>query len=291
MSKDLYHENPLYDIRNHDYELFHYKNPYYRTSDFHSHDFYEVYFFLDGLVTYYVEEQVYDLVRGNVLIIPPGKMHRPVVQKRELVYDRFVLWLDTDYVSMLDDEKGNLLHMLHRMEHLGEYLLLLPPQELRFVSHLMDRLIRLRETGSAMSELCQSAYLTIVLSALYDQFEQSNFGEKNRPKADMIPRIIEYINTNLTKPMTLDDISNEFFISKYHLIRKFKQYTNATVYDYIIAKRIILAKKLIREGLSATAAAEQCGFSDYSNFYKAFTAKAGMTPGKFKSSGNPPGNG
>lgn len=286
MSNDHYHENVIFDIRNHDYELFHYKNPYYRTSDFHSHDFYEVYFFLDGLVTYYVEEKVYDLVRGNVLVIPPGKMHRPVVQKRELVYDRFVLWLDTDYLRMLDDEKGNLLHMLHRMESLGEYILLLPAQELRFLTHLMDRFIRLRESKSTMSALCQSSYLTIVLSALYDQFARSNFGERNRKKADIIPQIIEYINKHLTSPLTLDDISGEFFISKYHLIRKFKQYTNSTVYDYIIAKRIIMAKKLIREGMSATAACEQCGFSDYSNFYKAFTTKTGMTPARFKAMGN-----
>ncbi|MFQ9951435.1 MAG: helix-turn-helix domain-containing protein [Clostridium sp.] len=75
---------------------------------------------------------------------------------------------------------------------------------------------------------------------------------------------------------------SEFFVSKYHLIRKFKEYINPTVYHYILSKRIVLARHLIRQGVAVTSVAEECGFSDYSNFYKAFTAKLGMPPAQFK---------
>ena len=94
--------------------------------------------------------------------------------------------------------------------------------------------------------------------------------------------MLRYINEHFTDPLTLDDLCTEFFLSKFYLIRKFKEYTNATIYDYIISKRIGLARKLIRQGMSAAEACERCGFSDYSNFYKAFTAKTGMTPAQFK---------
>ena len=102
------------------------------------------------------------------------------------------------------------------------------------------------------------------------------------PSPSLIPEVIRYINAHFTEPLTLDSISSAFYVSKFHLSRTFKEYTNATVYDYILSKRIGLARRLIRQGETAAAASEACGFSDYSNFYKAFTAKTGMTPAQFK---------
>ena len=62
-----------------DFQLSHNRDPYFRTMEFHAHDFLELYYFLDGSVTYYIEDQVYDLCPGDLLIIPAGKMHRPVI--------------------------------------------------------------------------------------------------------------------------------------------------------------------------------------------------------------------
>lgn len=56
--------------------------------EFHAHDFLELYYFLDGSVTYYIEDQVYDLCPGDLLIIPAGKMHRPVIANEHAAYER-----------------------------------------------------------------------------------------------------------------------------------------------------------------------------------------------------------
>ena len=55
-----------------DFQLSHNRDPYFRTMEFHAHDFLELYYFLDGSVTYYIEDQVYDLCPGDLLIIPAG---------------------------------------------------------------------------------------------------------------------------------------------------------------------------------------------------------------------------
>ena len=57
-----------------DFEAHHTRSPYFRTIEFHAHDFLELYLFLDGRVTYYIEDRVYELCPGDLLIIPPGKM-------------------------------------------------------------------------------------------------------------------------------------------------------------------------------------------------------------------------
>ena len=78
------------------FEVYHYREPYFKSLDFHTHDFYETYLFLDGSVTYYIEDQACELCAGDLLIIPPGRMHRPVISNIAAVYELIVLWLNTD---------------------------------------------------------------------------------------------------------------------------------------------------------------------------------------------------
>ena len=58
--------------------------------------------------------------------------------------------------------------------------------------------------------------------------------------------------------------------------------TGCTVHNYIRQKRLVLAARLIREGMSASAAAAECGFSDYSAFHRAFTKTFRVSPGRIK---------
>jgi AraC-like DNA-binding protein len=79
----------------------------------------------------------------------------------------------------------------------------------------------------------------------------------------------------------MDELSRHFFISKYHLSREFKKHTGTTLYRYVVQKRLILAKGLILQGNPITAVYEQCGFGDYSNFFRAFKNEYGTTPQEF----------
>ena len=93
-----------------------------------------------------------------------------------------------------------------------------------------------------------------------------------------IRAIIEYINKNLFSDMTLDSICSKFFINKSHINRLFKEVTGSTVWEYVILKRLVAAKQLIKDGVKASAAAEMTGFRDYSNFYRAYKAHFGISP-------------
>lgn len=75
--------------------------------EFHAHDFLELYYFLDGSVTYYIEDQVYDLCPGDLLIIPAGKMHRPVIANEHAAYERMVLWITPQYLQGIDSPAGD----------------------------------------------------------------------------------------------------------------------------------------------------------------------------------------
>jgi len=122
-----------------DFEVYHYREPYFKSLDFHSHDFYEAYLFLDGSVTYYIEEQAYDLCAGNLLVIPPGRMHRPVISNSAAVYERMVLWLNGEYLRQLNPD-GELLRQLESFGGERGYLAALSGQELTLSIGVLQRL-------------------------------------------------------------------------------------------------------------------------------------------------------
>lgn len=256
------------------FEVYHYREPYFKSLDFHSHDFYEFYLFLDGQVTYYVEDMVYELSRGDLLLIQPGRMHRPVIEREDAVYERMVLWVNRGYLRSLERKEGDITSPLDDFLSGGGCRIRLCGEELIFFRQIIIRLINAWEEKD---DTAAGGLINVFVNGVC-AYEP----EKNGQNQGLIQEIIGYINENFTQPLTLEMLCAKFYISKYHMLRKFKQYTNSTVHEYILSKRISRARSLIRQGFSASDACLLCGFSDYSNFYKTFAAQTGMTPSEFK---------
>ena len=257
-----------------DFEAHHNRDPYFRTIEFHAHDFLELYLFLDGSVTYYIEDQVYDLCPGDLLIIPPGRMHRPVIANERAAYERMVLWVELDYIARIDSAAGELQAALRGVGAHG-YRVPLRGDDLIFAASLFRRIVKM-ERGGVFTSSAIRLYLK-------DAFEAYSLVEKEaRGETAVIPQVIRYLTEHFREPLRLDDLAARFFISKSYLNRHFKAYTNATVYAYLMALRITHARRMLREGATAAEAGREWGFSDYSTFYKAFKAQTGITPQEFK---------
>ena len=97
----------------------------------------------------------------------------------------------------------------------------------------------------------------------------------------VVDQVVEYINEHYNEPLTLDDLSERFFISKYHLLRKFDRQVGTTVHRYILQKRLLIAKQLLGSGLAPSEVCQHCGFGDYANFYRAFRAEYHITPRQY----------
>lgn len=267
-------ENKAQVMLEEDFEAHHNRDPYFRTIEFHAHDFLELYLFLDGSVTYYIEDQVYDLCPGDLLIIPPGRMHRPVIANERAAYERMVLWVELDYIARIDSAAGELQAALRGIGANG-YRVPLRGDDLIFVASLFRRIVKM-ERGGVFTSSAIRLYLK-------DAFEAYSLVEKEaRGETAVIPQVIRYLTEHFREPLRLDDLAARFFISKSYLNRHFKAYTNATVYAYLMALRITHARRMLREGATAAEAGRECGFSDYSTFYKAFKAQTGITPQEFK---------
>jgi len=98
---------------------------------------------------------------------------------------------------------------------------------------------------------------------------------------EAVAAILNYINESLKETLSIEGIAEKFYMSKYYLMHKFKAQTGYTVHNYILQKRLILARELIKKGKPVTEVYIDCGFSDYSNFIRAFKNSYGVSPKKY----------
>ena len=102
----------------------------------------------------------------------------------------------------------------------------------------------------------------------------------------VISRAVEYINGNIKKNITIDEICSEVHMSKYHFCRQFKKATDTTVMKYILKTRIVMAKNmLLNENLTITEISNRCGFSSVSYFSRVFKEETGVCPLNYKKEG------
>ncbi|MEI6602419.1 MAG: AraC family transcriptional regulator [Clostridia bacterium] len=263
-----------------EFEINHYREANFQAPRFHMHDFYEIYLFVDGKVKYYIEENSYELIPGDILMIPPGKMHRPVISNPEAIYERIVLGINPGFIKTLESSESPISEVLRELDSEKKNLIHLNEKDFRFLKDTFSSLIHVLETKEFGNDLLKKTYLTISFVILSRSIKSvpSNVTISEGP----IPEVIRYINQHLCENITLDDLAQRFFISKYHLSREFKKYTQSTIFDYIISKRIVVAKNYLREGLSGIKACELSGFRDYSSFSKAFIKKTGISLKQFK---------
>ncbi|RXJ84840.1 AraC family transcriptional regulator [Arcobacter sp. CECT 8985] len=99
----------------------------------------------------------------------------------------------------------------------------------------------------------------------------------------LINKVKEYMHDNFYMQISLDDIANEFSISKYHLLRLFKKHTFVSLHTYLMLLRVEKAKSFLQKGLSLIETAYTCGFNDQSHLNKRFKSATGLTPGEYKS--------
>ena len=95
---------------------------------------------------------------------------------------------------------------------------------------------------------------------------------------ERIEAILNFINTNLDKDLSIDLISKTFYLSRYYLMHSFKKETGYTLYNYIQKKRLIKASDLIKGGMRTGEVCSLCGFGDYSSFVRAFKKEFELSP-------------
>lgn len=134
--------------------------------------------------------------------------------------------------------------------------------------------------GPFHAALIRSLCLNLMVQLLRRHSRRSSERENRMQSSDEnIKRSVEYIETNYSKKLTLEQIAEEAGFSKYYFARQFKKVTGMTVVGYLNLIRCTKAKKLLEQGqCSVLQVANRCGFENASYFSKTFRQVMGMLP-------------
>ncbi len=257
------------------------ENP--RDSDFptHAHRSCELFYFISGKGFYTVEGTDYPLTPGCILIMRYGEVHKLHISPDE-TYERITIHFP---LSILERTPWCAdLARLYSDRPIGKNNLFLGNADaISFIDTCMRRMCRKNVESEEEQLSLIFSNLTAVLSELRN-IEKGNSKELDMTVAvedatnEIVGSVISYINEHLTEDWTLDTLEQKFFFSKSYINRAFKQSTGSSVWDYVVLKRLLVARNLLREGKNATVAAAECGFRDYSSFYRQYKRRFGISP-------------
>lgn len=239
----------------------------------HCHHLYEIFYFIDGDVSYLVEGVKYTPEPHSLLLISPNVFHGVKVES-DRPYERFALHFES---SVLPAEARTLL--------LSPFHEASAPEDIYYTGadrfglrEYFEQLIACAELGADMLDMSLRLRLGALLSQLLHMSRTIHRDSGEQRPRQTVDRIIGYLNAHIAEEITLDELSSRFFISKHHLNKVFRDATGTTVGNYVIHKRVVLARQLMMKGESASAAALNAGFGHYSSFFRAYRNIYGHAP-------------
>lgn len=252
------------------FRLFHLKDKKPKEYEYHYHDFHKLLWFISGNVEYHIEGKAYKLEPHDILLINSGQIHKPFIGTDE-PYERYVFYISKEFLEE-HSEKESSLDLCFQMAHKEEgSVVRLSPSD----SGLLFETVRLLEQAEKEQAYASEMYRRILFLKLLIELNRCcvrscDVFHKMARYDKKIVEMIHYINDHLKEELSIESISSHFYLSKYHMMRKFKEETGYSMHQYIVEKRILAARNMILSGTPATTACMECGFKDYSTFSRAY---------------------
>jgi AraC-like DNA-binding protein len=243
---------------------------------FHMHPHYEFYLLIRGNVQMLIEDESFDAHPMDLFVFPPGVLHRALLIDSSVPYERAYCYVTR---KALDDMSGDgfpVLRILEAAADRGFYSYHADSESAgRFLRLLDDWIADAGSDDPSAAPMNRCRINMMALTAC--RIVQHRDVLVPRPP-DRMSEIIRHINDHLLEPLTLESLSEQFYISKYTLLHDFKSYVNISVHQYILYKRVLHAQELMRNGTPPGNAARQSGFNDYAGFYRAFVRYISVPP-------------
>ena len=227
------------------------------------HLFHEIVLFLGGDAQLISETVNIKLKPQTIVVIPKETYHQFIINGDQNEYYRcvFQFYETAENLSLISSSIQELF----------------VTESDKIIAHLFSKMIKMTKEPDENAQIVSEA----VLNLLLDEIKLKKSIEVFEDLSDELTKqAIEYISQNLAENVNVNDIAKYLNVSPSTLMRTFKKNMNMPIHKYIIKKRLIFAHTKITNGEPATLAAIDCGFNDYSGFYKQYKKMFGVSPSR-----------
>ena len=258
------------------FRLFHLNSPSGAKVDYHYHEFCKLLLLVTGRGGYVVDGQRYLLQPGDVVLIGSRSAHRPELEE-DSAYERIIIYIDPEFLQQSSTAGCDLMGLFTGDQ--GHVLRLRENVRKKVFSQAYSLEKELSGDEYGREILCSAALLGLLVEIGRARRQEGSMNPS--PVTPEDPRVVEwmaFLDRHLSEDLDMDQLADRFFVSKFHMMRLFKNQTGFTVHTYLMQRRLLAARNLIEKGMRATEACYRCGFRSYSSFTRAYSKHFGTTP-------------
>lgn len=279
-----YHKPPL---RRRDFEIHYNKDRSLKHIVRNSHKNYEFYFLISGDVTYYVDSISYHLQPGDVVLIAPEQVHEAFINAESQAYERYVLWLNSEFLEKLSSSRTDLLLPFQKTYISSARISPAPDQKLSIHS-LLERILISSTSQEYGSDLMTNSYIIelLVHIAKIKLFQKDYYFERSirhdQKNSSLVSDILAYINEHIYEEISIEQLTSLFFFSRSHLNKVFNEEIGMPLHQFIVKKKLFLARQDLLTNESVNHICTKYNFGNYTSFFRAFKQEFGQSPREFR---------
>lgn len=243
------------------------------SSEMHIHTWCEIFYFVSGRAAYLVEGSEYPLERGSIVIMRPAEAHRPKILADKL-YERYTVNFPLSAADSIDPARILMKPFLDRPLGTGN-LYLSSEFDGISIENYFKQIFDCNDKYTASVKI--QLFLMSILDAIRTAHRNRNGSEYPAEQTRAV-QILKYINEHLYEKISVSMLAKHFYISASQFNRIFRNATGSSPWEYITLKRLTAVKEKIGSGMHIAKACEECGFDDYSVFYRAYVKYFGHSP-------------
>lgn len=219
-----------------------------------------------------------------MLIIPPYEFHR-LDEQMDGHAERIGLRFDAKILNELSVENCDLSMCFDKYSPKFKYLLQLSESQKRELYYLLQGLINEQDNQAFGKALAAKSLLTQFLIILNrTAIENEDIVDySDDPSSHLVRQVLDYMELHYSEDISLEQLENKFFVSRHKITQQFTKLVGYPPYRYLLNLRLRNAQRLLKKGENPQQVATNCGFTDYSNFYRRFKTSYGCSPRDFYS--------
>ncbi|MEK3789992.1 MULTISPECIES: helix-turn-helix transcriptional regulator [Paenibacillus] len=250
----------------------------------HTHEGYEMYFFLEGNANFVIGNEIYQLQAGDMLLFSGDVLHRPNPAK-DVPYVRSYINFTSDYIQEVAGEELQ-AKLLNLFEHPNGLLIRWDESGVNEMDSHFELLFTEREKEAIGHEVMMQTLMVQLLLKIYrkskDVYSLLTAPAQSQKETN-VRRMLKYLNQHYRTSITLEELSEVMHLNKYYMCHCFKEITGISINNYVTRKRIDEAKKLLLlSDQSVGNMSELLGFSNPIHFSRMFKQYAGVSPQTYR---------